>query len=367
MIFDWNACCAVREVRELQGEAPLTLEGDGLWVGVLSSGRCLLAAAGQNAGSGASGDILLGRGGFTLQPATPCHLLCLRMEGLAVEEFLRGLPRPRFADSAACPNAAEQLARLCSAPAESDAPDPALGAAPYALLCALAHADEEARRLSPLVAEAVETIRNNYMALYGVEDLADALGESKCHLVRTFSAEMGVSPGKYLTRTRLEAAKLVAQYAENRKGERGLGVEQLEGVDQIRLRLEGLATAMCCQRIGQKELVELDEIVTLQEFYVSRDLPDKILESDSRFHTAIYAACGSRVFDKQLTGLLKRLMRHRKLSVSDNQRAQKSTAEHRAIFNALAAGDAAQAEVLATQHVERARDNILINEQAAAI
>ena len=135
----------------------------------------------------------------------------------------------------------------------------------------------------------------------------------------------------------------------------------------IRLRLEGLATAMCCQRIGQKELVELDEIVTLQEFYVSRDLPDKILESDSRFHTAIYAACGSRVFDKQLTGLLKRLMRHRKLSVSDNQRAQKSTAEHRAIFNALAAGDAAQAEALATQHVERARDNILINEQAAAI
>ncbi len=209
MIFDWNVCCAVREVRELQGEAPLTLAGDGLWVGVLSSGRCLLAAAGQNAGSGASGDILLGRGGFTLQPATPCHLLCLRMEGLAVEEFLRRLPRPRFADSAACPNAAEQLARLCSAPAESDAPDPALGAAPYALLCALAHADEEARRLSPLVAEAVETIRNNYMALYGVEDLADALGVSKCHLVRTFSAEMGVSPGKYLTRTRLEAAKLL--------------------------------------------------------------------------------------------------------------------------------------------------------------
>ena len=73
----------------------------------------------------------------------------------------------------------------------------------------LAHADEQARRLSPLVAEAVETIRNNYMALYGVDDLADALGVSKCHLVRTFSAEMGTSPGKYLTRTRLEAAKLL--------------------------------------------------------------------------------------------------------------------------------------------------------------
>lgn len=211
MIFDWEECCAVRETRELQGETPLTLDGEGLWVGVLSSGRCLLQLRGVAAGSGASGDILLGCGGVALLPATPCHLLCLRLTGSAVEEFLRGLPAPRFVDSAACPNAAEQLARLCAAapPDPAAAPDPARGVGPYALLCMLAHADEQARRLSPLVAEAVETIRNNYMALYGVDDLADALGVSKCHLVRTFSAEMGTSPGKYLTRTRLEAAKLL--------------------------------------------------------------------------------------------------------------------------------------------------------------
>ena len=63
MIFDWEECCAVRETRELQGETPLTLDGEGLWVGVLSSGRCLLQLRGAAAGSGASGDILLGCGG----------------------------------------------------------------------------------------------------------------------------------------------------------------------------------------------------------------------------------------------------------------------------------------------------------------
>ena len=84
MIFDWEECCAVRETRELQGETPLTLDGEGLWVGVLSSGRCLLQLRGAAAGSGASGDILLGCGGVTLLPATPCHLLCLRMTGSAV-------------------------------------------------------------------------------------------------------------------------------------------------------------------------------------------------------------------------------------------------------------------------------------------
>lgn len=213
LIFDWKICCRPAETREIQGSEPAELAGAGLWVGVLSSGRCLLdlGDAGAPAGSGAGGDLLLGFGAFTLRPATPCHLLALRLEGTAVEEFLKGLPRPRFVDSAACPNAAEQLARLCDGldEAEPAQPDPARGAAPYALLCALAHADEEARRLSPLVAEAVESIRNNYMALYGVEDLAETLGVSKCHLVRMFSAEMGISPGKYLTRTRLEAAKLL--------------------------------------------------------------------------------------------------------------------------------------------------------------
>ena len=84
-----------------------------------------------------------------------------------------------------------------------------MSAAPYALLCALAHGDEESRRLSPLVARAVEAIRDNYMALYGVEELSAQLGVSKCHLVRVFSSEMGMPPGRFLTSVRIEAAKLL--------------------------------------------------------------------------------------------------------------------------------------------------------------
>ena len=209
MIFDWNRCCHVCETRDVQGEAPVSFLGAGVWVGVLSSGRCRLQAPGAQEQPGASGDILLGFGAFVLVPAEPCHLLALRLEGLVADEFARGLSAPRFADGAACPTAPEQIARLCALPDPDPdaAPDPALGSAPYALLCTLATADEPARRLSPLVAEAVQSIRTNYMALYGVEDLADALGVSKCHLVRQFSAEMGVSPGKYLTHIRIEAVK----------------------------------------------------------------------------------------------------------------------------------------------------------------
>ena len=185
MIFDHNAVCRRAEVRETQGQEPLALGGQGLWAGVLSSGGCVLECAGQQEQVGAPGDLFLGRGGFGLRPLAPCHLLCVRLTGTAVEEFLRGLPGPRFADS------------------------PANAAAEYGLLCALARADEEVRHLSPLVARAVQAIRDNYMALYGVEELSAQLGVSKCHLVRVFSAEMGMPPGKYLTSVRIEAAKLL--------------------------------------------------------------------------------------------------------------------------------------------------------------
>ena len=77
----------------------------------------------------------------------------------------------------------------------------------YALLCAIDRADETARPLPPLVAEAVAAIRQNYMALYGVEELSEQLGVTKSHLVRVFKQEIGVPPGKYMTNVRIEAVK----------------------------------------------------------------------------------------------------------------------------------------------------------------
>ena len=40
-----------------------------------------------------------------------------------------------------------------------------------------------------------------------MEELADELQVTKSHLVRSFSAALGVTPGRYLTETRIEAAR----------------------------------------------------------------------------------------------------------------------------------------------------------------
>lgn len=206
MIFDCNALCALADVWDQTFDAPQPLAGGGLWVGVLSSGRCRLEAPGAQAAGGTPGDILLAAGAVRLLPAEPCHLLAVRLAGQAAELFAAGLHGARFAPGAACPGVAERLAHLCQ---DGPAGTQQQSRAVYALLCALAHADEPVRPLSPLVASAVEAMRNNYIGLYGVEELSRQLGVSKCHLVRCFSAEMGVPPGKYLTGVRIEAAKLL--------------------------------------------------------------------------------------------------------------------------------------------------------------
>jgi AraC-like DNA-binding protein len=200
-------------VRDEQAEQPVLLAGEGLWVCLVSSGACALlppqseaeappAFGARAAQTARAGMLVLGRGPLRLAPAEPesaYHLLAVQLTGSAAAEFLAGLPTDPF------------LAR--------DAPehDPAgrkRGQLAFALLCDLAGADSAAPALPPLVAEAIEDIRRNYAGLYGVEELSERLGVSKSHLVRTFTAAVGVPPGKYLVQVRIEAAMRLLLHRE---------------------------------------------------------------------------------------------------------------------------------------------------------
>ncbi len=65
-----------------------------------------------------------------------------------------------------------------------------------------------------LIQNAMELMENEYAYLEGIEDLANRLGVSKCHLIRSFSDETGKTPGQYLTDVRIRVARF---YLENRE------------------------------------------------------------------------------------------------------------------------------------------------------
>ena len=205
MIFDFQQAAALAEVRDLTFSGPAELTGAGLWAAVVSSGSC---SAQNGAGAAGPGDLILARGGITLTAPQPCHLLAARLTGSSATAFAAALPIEQFcARGETCPGAAELLEELYLLAQEAETPPRLKSQMVFALLCELSGADAARTPLPPLVAEAMDHIHKNYAGLYGVEELSEYLGVSKSHLVRAFGAAVGVSPGKYLTGVRIDAAK----------------------------------------------------------------------------------------------------------------------------------------------------------------
>ena len=223
MIYSPSTTAALGIVEDAQPEEPLTLRGEGLWVCLISSGKCVVSLSDLElmpAGSAlllppqnaAAGHLVLSRGPLTLAPENECHLLCVQLTGQASAQFLAGLHElPFLARGETCPAAAELLDRLAS---EQELPGRMRSQLAFALLCELADADSAAPALPPLVQAAIADIRANYAGLYGVEELSERLGVSKSHLVRTFTAALGIPPGRYLTRVRVEAAQRLLLHRE---------------------------------------------------------------------------------------------------------------------------------------------------------
>ena len=131
--------------------------------------------------------------------------------------------------------------------------------------------------------------------------------------------------------------------------------KDLYDIYEVRLRVEGLCTALCADSITDEQLTELEETVALQEFYTSRGQADSIKNLDSRFHEQIYSYCGSKILSSLLTELHRKVQRFRLASVEDPTRAAAAVAEHREILNALRERDRAKAEKLSVSHIENAR------------
>ncbi len=211
MLYDWNTTICAADIRDLAPQEPLELDGAGLWAVLVSSGAA--GTAGSPPLRAEARMLVLGDSPLRLIPEGTCHLLAILLTGRAVQDLAAALPQdPYVARGESCPGAAELMGRLAEAQELADSRT--LSEMAFSLLCELSRADAAAAALPPLVAAAVEDIQKNYGGLYGVEELSERLGVSKSHLVRVFHAAMAVSPGRYLTQVRLDAAQRLLLHRE---------------------------------------------------------------------------------------------------------------------------------------------------------
>ncbi len=139
----------------------------------------------------------------------------------------------------------------------------------------------------------------------------------------------------------------------------GVSESDLEDTYRIRMRLEGLASAMATERLTEDDLKELTEQVELSEYYISKCDTKKLGELDSSFHRVIYRASGNRMLGKILTELHRNIKSYRRRSLDVPGRLESSVKEHRQILEAMKRGDSAEADRLTSLHVRRAMENLL--------
>lgn len=139
----------------------------------------------------------------------------------------------------------------------------------------------------------------------------------------------------------------------------GVTMKDLEDIFAIRLKIEGMASAEAARHITEEQLSELRETLELQEFYVAKHDADRIKQMDSRFHQLVYKFSASTALYDTLIPLHKKVQKFRKVSVENENRAQQSAREHRAIYEAIAERNPSLAEKYTFEHIDNAKDYIL--------
>ncbi|MCQ2505987.1 MAG: GntR family transcriptional regulator [Lachnospiraceae bacterium] len=138
----------------------------------------------------------------------------------------------------------------------------------------------------------------------------------------------------------------------------GISQKDIQDIYAIRSYLEGLAAKWACDNITDEHLDEMEEITYLAEFHIKKEMWDKIVELDNRFHELIYQASGSKILEHELTAFHHYVERVRRISLAKAERAHNANEEHKRILGAIKAHDKVLAEKLAHDHIIETMQNL---------
>jgi DNA-binding FadR family transcriptional regulator len=122
----------------------------------------------------------------------------------------------------------------------------------------------------------------------------------------------------------------------------------------VRRVLEPEATALAATRLVPAQLARLDELLVEAEQLIRSPELDhqRLIANDHQFHSLIAGACGNPVLAAIIENLSGRTTRARLWrGITDEGVVDRTIAEHRAIYTALAAGDPFRSRTYATTHV----------------
>lgn len=130
-----------------------------------------------------------------------------------------------------------------------------------------------------------------------------------------------------------------------------LSVPRLIEMFAVMAELEGMAGRLCARRMTDDQRAELLRSHKSCRAASRKKNPDDYYFRNEAFHEAIVAGSKNSFLAEQATALRRRLQPYRRMQLRVPQRVQDSFDEHKAIVEAILAGEAERAEQLLKVHV----------------
>lgn len=128
---------------------------------------------------------------------------------------------------------------------------------------------------------------------------------------------------------------------------------------EVRRALEKLAVRLACERITPAGIEELKEAEQrFEEVFASDDIT-KLAEVDVAFHDIIYFATDNRKLIHMLSNLQENMYRYRIEYLKNLECHNQLLAEHRALVQAIEAGDKELAAEITTAHIENQVNSVV--------
>ncbi len=150
----------------------------------------------------------------------------------------------------------------------------------------------------------------------------------------------------------LNKIKLVEIYPQRGSYISLINHELVEEARCIRLILETAIVEEACDRAGEKEIMELEENLKLQEVYQDSANENKLLTLDNEFHEIFFKICRKEFTYHLLNGMMTHFDRVRRLSLTV-VKDSKILSDHRALTEAIKSHDKQAARAVITKHLSR--------------
>lgn len=150
----------------------------------------------------------------------------------------------------------------------------------------------------------------------------------------------------------LNKIKLVEIYPQRGSYISLINHELVEEARCIRLILETAIVEEACDRAGEKEIMELEENLKLQEVYQDSANENKLLTLDNEFHEIFFKICRKEFTYHLLNGMMTHFDRVRRLSLTV-VKDSKILSDHRALAEAIKLHDKQTARAVITKHLSR--------------